>query len=92
LHPPPGHSPSIRTRIVGNLSTFRDKEETEIRKGRVTERLRVTDDVRLIAGENELGGRNRYVADGFLNSTDCNLLMRLAQVNWEFHQLINSEC
>lgn len=80
LHPPPGHSPSIRTRLVGNLSTFRDKEETEIREGRVTERLRVTDDARLIAGESELGGRNRYAVDGFLNSTDCNLLMQLAQI------------
>ncbi|XP_018399168.1 PREDICTED: prolyl 3-hydroxylase 2-like [Cyphomyrmex costatus] len=80
LHPPPGHSPSIRTRLMGNLSTFRDKEEMKIREHHVLERLKVTNNARLIAEENELGGRNRYVADGFLNSTDCNLLMQLAQI------------
>ncbi|XP_011057841.1 PREDICTED: prolyl 3-hydroxylase 2-like isoform X1 [Acromyrmex echinatior] len=80
LHPPPGHSPSIRTRFVGNLSSFRDKEETEIREERVMEQLKVTNNTRLIAEESELGGRNRYMADGFLNSTDCNLLMQLAQI------------
>ncbi|XP_024880411.1 prolyl 3-hydroxylase 2-like isoform X2 [Temnothorax curvispinosus] len=80
LHPPPGHSPSIRIRLVGNLSAFRDKEETEIREDHIMERLKVTDDARLIAAEDELGGKNRYAADGFLNSTDCNLLMRLAQI------------
>lgn len=82
LHPPPGHSPSIRTQLVGNLSAFRDKEETEVREDRVMERLRLTTDARLIAGEDELGGRNRYAADGLLNSTDCNLLMQLAQVSF----------
>ncbi|XP_011879110.1 PREDICTED: synaptonemal complex protein SC65-like isoform X2 [Vollenhovia emeryi] len=80
LHPPPGHSLSIQTRLMGNLSAFRDEEETGMREDRVMEHLRVTDDVRLIAGEDELGGRNRYAADGFLNSTDCNLFMRLAQI------------
>ncbi|KAL6254200.1 hypothetical protein P5V15_014822 [Pogonomyrmex californicus] len=79
LHPPPGHSPSIRMQFMGNLSTFRD-EEVKIEGGHATKRLRVMDDVRLIAGEKELGGRNRYAVDGFLNSTDCDLIMRLTQI------------
>ncbi|XP_028045555.1 prolyl 3-hydroxylase 2 isoform X2 [Monomorium pharaonis] len=79
FHPPPGHSPSIRTRFINNLSVLRDKE-TEIQKDYIIKRLGVKDDVRLIAGENELGRRNRYAFDGLLNSTDCNLLIRLAQI------------
>lgn len=77
LHPPPGHSPSTRMQYLGNLSVIRDKEEErETRRDRIA----VKDDVRLLAAENELGGRNRYVADGFLNSTECDLLTQLAQV------------
>lgn len=53
------------------------------------DQLKLTNDARLIAGEDELGGRNRYAADGFLNSTDCNLLMQLAQVS-DSAPLINS--
>jgi len=49
-------------------------------KDRVMEWLKVTDDVRLIAGEKELGGKNRYAIDNVLNSTECDLLMQLAQV------------
>ncbi|XP_014480867.1 PREDICTED: prolyl 3-hydroxylase 1-like isoform X2 [Dinoponera quadriceps] len=77
LHPPPGHSPDIRMQYLGNLSAIRDKEEErETRRDRVAQK----DDVRLVAAENELGGRNRYVADGFLNSTECDLLTQLAQI------------
>nr|XP_012234724.1 PREDICTED: prolyl 3-hydroxylase 2-like isoform X1 [Linepithema humile] len=79
LHPPPGHSPSIWTRFIGNLSAFRDEEKTEIPKSRIMEWLKVTSDARLIAGEKELGGKNRYAVDNFLNSTECDLLMQLAQ-------------
>ncbi|XP_011151167.1 prolyl 3-hydroxylase 2 isoform X1 [Harpegnathos saltator] len=77
LHPPPGHSPSTRMQYLGNLSVIRDKEEErETRRDRIV----VKDDVRLIAAENELGGMNRYVADSFLNSTECDLLTQLAQI------------
>lgn len=81
MHPPPGHSPSTRTQFVGNLSIFRDEEETEVQISRVRKRLEVTDDAQIIAEEKELGGRNRYAADGLLNSIECNLLMQLTQVN-----------
>lgn len=84
MHPPPGHSPSTRTQFVGNLSIFRDEEETEIQKSHIRKRLEVTDDVRIIAGEKELGGKNRYAADGLLNSIECNLLMQLTQVCEDF--------
>ncbi|KMQ88258.1 prolyl 3-hydroxylase 2-like protein [Lasius niger] len=80
LHPPPGHSPSTRTQFVGNLSIFRDEEETEVQISRVRKRLEVTDDAQIIAEEKELGGRNRYAADGLLNSIECNLLMQLTQI------------
>jgi hypothetical protein len=66
---------------MGNLSAFQDKEEIKIQKDCVIEQLGVTDNVRLIAGENELRKKNRYVIDGLLNFTDCNLLMQLAQVS-----------
>ncbi|XP_032679224.1 prolyl 3-hydroxylase 1-like isoform X2 [Odontomachus brunneus] len=79
LHPPPGHSPSTRMQYLGNLSVIRDKEEErETRRDRIAVK-----DVRLLAAENELGGRNRYVADGFLNSTECDLLTQLAQITVE---------
>lgn len=77
LHPPPGHSPSTWVQYLKNLSVIRDKEEErETRRNRIV----MKDDIRLIAAENNLGGKNRYVADGFLNSTECNLLIQLAQV------------
>lgn len=82
LHPPPGHSPSTRTQFVGNLSIFRDKKETEIQKSHIRERLEVTNDVQIIAREKELGGKNRYAADGLLNSSECDLLMQLTQVKF----------
>lgn len=30
--------------------------------------------------EEDLGGQNRYVADGFLNSTECESMMQFATV------------
>nr|XP_033341230.1 prolyl 3-hydroxylase 2-like isoform X1 [Megalopta genalis] len=76
LHPPPGYSSFSNALLFNNLSAIRD-EKHEIRDRKPQ---RVRDDVYLIAEENELGGKNRYVADGFLNSTECELLMRLASM------------
>lgn len=74
-HPPPGYS-SLSNAQFNNLSVIRDERpETSDR-----ERQRVRDDVYLVAEQKELGGRNRYVADGFLNSTECEFLMQLATV------------
>lgn len=92
MHPPPGHSPSTRTQFVGNLSIFRDEEETEVQRIYTKERLEVTDDVQIIAGEKELGGKNRYAADGLLSSIECDLLMQLTQVDEILRVLIVSHC
>ncbi|XP_078048000.1 prolyl 3-hydroxylase 1 isoform X2 [Augochlora pura] len=76
LHPPPGYSTFSNAVLFNNLSGIRGgKHEIRDRKPQ-----RVRDGVYLIAEENELGGKNRYVADGFLNSTECELLMRLASM------------
>ncbi|XP_029678000.1 prolyl 3-hydroxylase 2-like [Formica exsecta] len=80
LHPPPGHSPSRRTQFFGNLSIFRDEEKTEIQRNYAKEWLEVSGNVQIIAGEKELGGKNRYAVDGFLNSIECDLLMQLTQI------------
>ncbi|XP_076280012.1 prolyl 3-hydroxylase 1 isoform X2 [Lasioglossum baleicum] len=75
LHPPPGHSFS-NTLLFNNLSAIQDeKHAIPDRKPQ-----RVRDDISVVAEAKELGGKNRYVADGFLNSTECELLMRLASM------------
>lgn len=82
MHPPPGHSPATRIQFVGNLSIFRDEEEIKVQKAsRARERLKVTDDIKIIAEERELGGKNRYAVDGLLNPIECDLLMQLTQVD-----------
>ncbi|XP_031839217.2 prolyl 3-hydroxylase 1 isoform X1 [Nomia melanderi] len=73
-HPPPGYSSLSNTQLFNNRSAIRD--ERPVASDR--KRQRVRDDVYLIAEQKELGGKNRYVADGFLNSTECESLMRLA--------------
>ncbi|RLU20866.1 hypothetical protein DMN91_007480 [Ooceraea biroi] len=87
LHPPPGHSPSTWMQLVGNLSTFREtwnvERQTNFQRDqeiRTRPQLKARDDVRLIAGEEELGGKNRYAFDGFLDSIECNRLLQLAQI------------
>lgn len=74
-HPPPGYS-SLSNAQFNNLSVIRNERPETSDRGR----QRVRDDVYLIAEQKELGGRNRYVADGFLNSTECEFLMQLATV------------
>lgn len=44
----------------------------------------VKDGVYVIAQEKDLGGKNRYVADGFLNSTECQSLMQFASVRHRY--------
>ncbi|XP_076659002.1 prolyl 3-hydroxylase 1 isoform X2 [Halictus rubicundus] len=75
LHPPPGHSFS-NTLLFNNISAIGD-DKLAIRDRRPQW---VRDDVSVVAEEKELGGKNRYVANGFLNSTECELLMRLASM------------
>lgn len=81
MHPPPGHSPSTKTHLVSNLSIFREETDAQISHVRGLERPEVADDAQIIAGEKELGGKNRYAADGLLDSAECDLLMQLTQVN-----------
>ncbi|XP_054005345.1 prolyl 3-hydroxylase 1-like isoform X1 [Hylaeus anthracinus] len=76
LYTPPGHSSLSHTQLVKNLSMIRD-EGHEIRD---VPRRKVNVDIYLVAEEKELGEKNRYVADGFLNSTECGLLMELASM------------
>ncbi|XP_076177927.1 prolyl 3-hydroxylase 1 isoform X2 [Ptiloglossa arizonensis] len=75
LYTPPGHSTLFHTQQFKNLSMIRNGGH-EIHG---TSQNRVSD-VYLVAEEKELGGKNRYVADGFLNSTECDLLMQLASM------------
>lgn len=79
LYTPPGHSTLFHTQQFKNLSMIRNGGH-EIHG---TSQNRVSD-VYLVAEEKELGGKNRYVADGFLNSTECDLLMQLASVRWHY--------
>ncbi|CAL7946478.1 unnamed protein product [Xylocopa violacea] len=76
LHPPPGHSLFSHIKLASNLSMMRD----EYQWIHDTEQPRVKGDEYLIANEAELGGKNRYVADGFLNSTECESLMKFASL------------
>lgn len=83
LHPPPGHSPSSWIRFVGNLSAFHRDAKREARTSRVRTKnhgSKARDNMRLIAGEKELGGQNRSAFDGLLDSTECDQLVQLAQV------------
>lgn len=54
---------------------------------RDAESTRVKNDVYLVATEEKLGGKNRFIADGFLDSTECEQLMQLASV-LRHHQII----
>ncbi|XP_043256674.1 prolyl 3-hydroxylase 1-like [Colletes gigas] len=76
LNTPPGHSSISRMQLFENVSMIRE-EGRAIRDRRIHE---IKDDVYLVADEKELDGQNRYVADGFLNSTECDLLIQLASM------------
>lgn len=75
-HPSPGHSFSY-TKLLNNLSMKRikDHEMFNIQKQR-----RIKNDINTIAKEQDLGGINRYVTDGFLNSIECESLMQFASI------------
>lgn len=75
-HPSPGHSFSY-TKLLNNFSMKRikDHEMFDIEKQR-----RIKNDINTIAKEQDLGGINRYVTDGFLNSIECESLMQFASV------------
>ena len=72
-HPPPGYSLFSHMKLSNNSSTIRVE-------GIKIHDIRVRNDIHLIAKEEDLGGKNRYVADDFLNSTECESLMQFATV------------
>ncbi|XP_034172904.2 prolyl 3-hydroxylase 2 isoform X1 [Osmia lignaria lignaria] len=76
LYPPPGHSSLTQAKLSSNLSKIQE-ERHEISD---TKELRVKNVAYIIAKEEELGGKNRYVADGFLNSTECKSLIKFASM------------
>ncbi|XP_076244601.1 prolyl 3-hydroxylase 1 isoform X2 [Calliopsis andreniformis] len=76
LHPPPGHSLFTHAQLFNNISVTRDERS----KMQNVERPRVKSDIYLVAAEEKLDGKNRFVADGFLNATECRLLMELASM------------
>lgn len=77
LHPPPGHSSLTQAKLSGNLSKIQE-ERHEISN---TKELTIKSVAYVVAKEEELGGKNRYVADGFLNSTECKSLIKFASVS-----------
>lgn len=74
-HPSPGHSFSY-TKLLNNLSIKRLKDHEIFN----TKQRRIKNDINTIAKEEDLGGINRYVTDGFLNSIECESLMQFASV------------
>ncbi|XP_043529191.1 prolyl 3-hydroxylase 1-like isoform X2 [Frieseomelitta varia] len=62
--PPPGYSLFSHMKLLNN-STIR------------VEGIKIHD-IHLVAKEEDLGGKNRYVADNLLNSTECESLMQFA--------------
>lgn len=46
----------------------------------IQKQRRIKNDINTIAKEQDLGGINRYVTDGFLNSIECESLMQFASV------------
>ncbi|CAK9805831.1 Prolyl 3-hydroxylase 1 [Anthophora quadrimaculata] len=78
LHTPPGHALFSHANLSKYFSTSREHREYKIDD---TKQPRVKEDIYLIAKEEALDGKNRYVADGFLNSTDCESLMKFAYIN-----------
>ncbi|XP_050584076.1 prolyl 3-hydroxylase 1-like isoform X1 [Bombus affinis] len=72
LHPPPGYSLFYYTKLSNNFSMKRF-EDHKIHDKRYFE---AKNDIYL--KEEDLGGQNRYVADGFLNSTECESMMQFA--------------
>ncbi|XP_017889080.1 prolyl 3-hydroxylase 1-like isoform X2 [Ceratina calcarata] len=76
LHQPPGRSLFSSIKLSINIYTIPDESyETEDRK-----ESKVKDDIYLISRDEELGGKNRYVADGFLSTADCHSLMQLVNI------------
>lgn len=57
------------------MKRIKDHEMFDIEK-----QCRIKNDINTIAKEQDLGGINRYVTDGFLNSIECESLMQFASV------------
>ncbi|KAF7994187.1 hypothetical protein HCN44_011456 [Aphidius gifuensis] len=74
-HPPPGHSPS--SRLVAATDKFLEKKKISRRQFEIEKRLNKT---KIIARENELGGKSRYLAEGFLIDSECDSLVQLAKI------------
>ncbi|XP_043281496.1 cartilage-associated protein-like isoform X2 [Venturia canescens] len=73
-HPPPGHSPARKKRL---------SNETQIWKNAPPEAdnslTNTNGKIRIIADESDLGGELRYLAEGFLDDSECQSLVNLAQ-------------
>jgi hypothetical protein len=71
------HNAGVRTE-----DEERARDKMSRRKKRAVEQLRSTAfrNIRAVMGERELHGRQRFVAEGFANDSECNKLMELAQV------------
>lgn len=68
---------------MGNLSSTLRWDATDHHEGDATKprsTLIARNDARLIAGEEDLGGRNRYAFDRLLDFDECNQLVQLAQI------------
>ncbi|XP_015594433.1 prolyl 3-hydroxylase 2 [Cephus cinctus] len=82
IHSPPGQSRSTMLLLTNRtrMTNEENQQERKERKSRAAKQLKAISGIRIVAGEEELGGKLRYVADGFLNKTECNLLLQLAQI------------
>lgn len=60
----------------------RTEDELRRRKKRAVEQMQRTAarNIRAVMGERELRGKDRFVAEGFANDSECSKLMELAQV------------
>ncbi|XP_012277357.1 prolyl 3-hydroxylase 2 [Orussus abietinus] len=77
LHPFPGMSPSSQLDASKSPSIFdmgREEHRTEINHGS----HKSNEGIRIIGNEEQLGGKLRYAADGFLSRTECAMLLQLA--------------
>lgn len=85
-HPPPGHSPAFQLRVTTNeTDEWREEKRSAGDDNSPIVEESVADErtnIRLVADEDELGGKERYLAEGFLNGTECETLINLARVRY----------
>lgn len=77
-HPPLGHSLAREQRFSNETDEWQNSEEDSPPK--IGEFIDDDKKIRIIANGNDLGGELRYLAEGFLNISECQSLVKLAQV------------